>query len=44
MNLLKNQKIRQFFDLDTPVTYHNIIEIEVLIMVVLMFRKFYLGE
>lgn len=44
MNIIKNEKIRSFFDLDHKINYHDIIEVEVLIMVLLLFRKFYLGE
>jgi hypothetical protein len=39
MKLLNNPKIRTFFELDTPLTVSNIIQLETLILAVLISNK-----
>lgn len=40
-NILQNKTVRTFCDLDHKITYHDIIEIEVAIMVFMMWNKIY---
>lgn len=41
MNILKNKSIREFFELDKTMTYHDIIELEILVMILLLYNKYY---